>query len=111
LDSQSIKEVTIVGGGTAGWLTAANLNAQLNAGLETPAVRVVLIESPNVPIIGVGEGTVPSLVARLKSIGVDEAAFFRETNGSFKQGVRFEGWNLDENGKPCGSMSLNFAND
>ena len=63
-------------------------------------VEVVLIESPTVPVIGVGEGTLPTMVAILREIGIDERDFFRECNASFKFGVRFEGWNLNERGTP-----------
>jgi flavin-dependent dehydrogenase len=95
-----VQQVTIVGGGTAGWLTAAILNAKLNNVQTDHRVEIVLIESPTVPIIGVGEGTLPSMVEDLKQIGIDENEFFRKCNASFKFGVRFEGWNLNEQGVP-----------
>ena len=95
-----VQQVTIVGGGTAGWLTAAFLNAKLNTAESGRRVEVVLIESPTVPIIGVGEGTLPSMVAVLREIGIDERDFFKQCNASFKFGVRFEGWNLNEHGIP-----------
>lgn len=100
MDSALIKQVTIVGGGSAGWLTAALLNAKLNTVRTNRRVEVVLIESPTVPIIGVGEGTLPSMVDDLKDIGIDENDFFRACNGSFKFGVHFEGWNLTKQGAP-----------
>jgi tryptophan halogenase len=92
--------VTIVGGGTAGWLTAAILNARLNTPQTGQRVRIVLIESPNVPIVGVGEGTVPTLTNEFRELGIAENDFFRECNASFKYGVRFEGWNLNSAGRP-----------
>jgi tryptophan 6-halogenase len=98
--SEPIQQVTIVGGGTAGWLTAAILNAKLNTARTARRVEVVLIESPTVPIIGVGEGTVATLVEEFREIGIDENEFLRECNASFKFGVRFEGWNLNERGEP-----------
>lgn len=100
MDSGPIQQVTVVGGGTAGWLTAGLLNVKLNPAGAERRVEVVLIESPDVPIIGVGEGTLPAMVEFLKQIGVDEIDFFRECNASFKYGVRFEGWNLNEQGMP-----------
>ena len=100
MDCAPIQQVTIVGGGTAGWMAAALLNAKLNTVQAGHRVKVVLIESPNVPIIGVGEGTVPAMVEDLKELGVNENEFFRKCNASFKFGVRFEGWNLNEQGVP-----------
>jgi tryptophan halogenase len=53
---------------------------------------VTLVESPNTPIIGVGEGTWPTLRSTLSRIGVSETDFFRECDAAFKQGARFAGW-------------------
>ena len=62
-----VKHVVIVGGGTAGWLSAGILAAKLK-----PDYKVTLIESPNVPTIGVGEGSWPSLRDTLLDIGINE---------------------------------------
>ncbi|MES2152850.1 MAG: tryptophan halogenase family protein [Pseudomonadota bacterium] len=82
-----IQQVLIVGGGTAGWLTAAFLAKTLGAG-----IRIALVESREIGIIGVGEGTFPSIRGTLAAIGIDEARFIRECNATFKQGVRFDHW-------------------
>lgn len=95
-----VDEVTIVGGGTAGWLTALSLISFLNAGREGPPVRVTLIESPKVPTIGVGEATVAGLPLLLKQLGVNEQAFFRACNTSFKLSVRFGHWAEQPSGAP-----------
>ncbi|WP_075791467.1 tryptophan halogenase family protein [Massilia putida] len=84
--SKPIEHVVVVGGGSAGWLTAAVLAA------EHPRLSVTLVESPGVPPIGVGEGTWPSMRDTLQRIGVSEAAFFRECDAAFKQGSRFDRW-------------------
>ena len=86
-----LKDILVVGGGTAGWLTAAVLASGHNASLES-GVRVTLIESPDVSTIGVGEGTWPSMRDTLRRIGVSERDFIRECSASFKQGSKFVGW-------------------
>lgn len=99
MDNQ-IDEITIVGGGTAGWLTAAFLVRFMNFRKEEKPIKITLIESPNVPTIGVGEATVPSMPDLLQSLGISEKEFFKRCNASFKLGVRFDNWTNDENGKP-----------
>ena len=81
----------IVGGGAAGWITANTIAAECS-GHEDPRLRVVLVESPNVPTIGVGEGTWPSMRMTLQRIGLSEDALVRGCEASFKQGTRFFGW-------------------
>nr|ACL54847.1 putative tryptophan halogenase Hal63D9 [uncultured bacterium] len=85
------KRIVIVGGGTAGWLTAATL-ARTLAPTDPGGVAVTLVESRDIPIIGVGEGSFPTLRTTLQSLGVSEQAFCRGADGTFKQGVRFTGW-------------------
>ena len=86
-----IQSVLIVGGGTAGWLTAAFLARALGTASGS-GVRVTLVESSDIGIIGVGEGTFPSIRGTLAAIGIDEARFIRESNATFKQGVKFVDW-------------------
>ncbi len=88
---KSIKNVLIVGGGTAGWLTAAFLARTLGAE-SSESVRITLVESKDIGIIGVGEGTFPSIRGTLAAIGIDEARFVRECNATFKQGIQFVDW-------------------
>ena len=89
--SNSVKKIIIVGGGTAGWLTAGLLAAEHRQDHES-AVRVVLVESPDVKAIGVGEGTWPTMRSSLETIGLAESDFIRGCESSFKQGTRFNGW-------------------
>ena len=84
-------KVVIVGGGTAGWITANAIAAEHPP--ESPSgVQVVLVESPDIPTIGVGEGTWPSMRMTLQRIGLSEDRMIRACNASFKQGTRFRGW-------------------
>lgn len=83
--SPGVRRVGILGGGTAGWFTALALRAQL------PWLDVTVIESPTIPIIGVGEATVPSLVAFLHHyLKLDVLELTREVQPTWKQGIRFE---------------------
>ncbi|MBA4090182.1 MAG: tryptophan halogenase [Sphingobium sp.] len=86
-----VRNIIIVGGGTAGWLTAGIIAARHKSRIGHD-FTVTLVESPNVPIIGVGEGTWPTLRTTLSRMGVSETDFFRECDASFKQGARFARW-------------------
>jgi glycine/D-amino acid oxidase-like deaminating enzyme len=90
-DSQPIRSILIVGGGTAGWITAGVLASRYPARGED-GVSITLVESRGVPPIGVGEGTWPTIRTTLKQIGVSETDFLRECDASFKQGTQFAKW-------------------
>lgn len=79
--------VVIAGGGTAGWIAAAALTRQLGRLIE-----VTLVESDEIGTVGVGESTIPTARGFHAFIGVDEAAFMRETQATFKLGISFENW-------------------
>ncbi len=82
-----IRSILIVGGGTAGWLSAAYLNRALG-----DSVAITLVESPFTPRIGVGEATVPTLRNTLRFLGVEERDWMARCNATFKLAVRFEDW-------------------
>ncbi|MGH8174729.1 MAG: tryptophan halogenase family protein [Steroidobacter sp.] len=86
-----VKQVVIVGGGSAGWLTAGVIAAGHRASSDC-GLQVTLLESPDVGPIGVGEGTWPTMRDTLRKIGVTETDFLRECDASFKQGSKFEKW-------------------
>lgn len=88
---KEIRKVVIVGGGSAGWLTCAVLAAEHCANAEN-GMEIVLIESPDVKTIGVGEGTWPTMRGTLKKAGIRETDFFKECDASFKQGAKFAKW-------------------
>ena len=91
------KRILIVGGGSSGWMSAAYLDAVLNAEGHEP-VEIGLLESPDVPRIGVGEATIPSINHILAAIGIDEIEFLKRTDGTYKQAIKYVNW-LDGRGE------------
>lgn len=89
--STAIKQVVVVGGGSAGWLTAGRIAAHHHS-RTAEGVQVTLVESPNVPTVGVGEGTWPTMRNTLIKLGISETDFIRECDASFKQGAKFARW-------------------
>ncbi|QYJ94868.1 tryptophan halogenase family protein [Shewanella spartinae] len=84
-----IKRILILGGGTAGWLAANHLGKALE---HRQDVTITLVESPDIPIIGVGEGTVPAIRQSLKRFGISESEFIRRCDVTFKQSIKFVNW-------------------
>lgn len=87
----NINHIVIVGGGTAGWLTACILAKQLNC-VNSSELTITLIESPDIPTVGVGEGTVPTMRKTLQMIGVSESEFVKQCDVTFKQSIKFVDW-------------------
>jgi tryptophan halogenase len=90
--SSEIKRIIVLGGGTAGWITAGLLAKKHAAG-----VKVTLIESPDISTIGVGEGTWPTMRQTLAKLGVPEATFLKKCHATFKQASKFVNWINPEN--------------
>lgn len=89
--TNAVRKIVIVGGGTAGWLTAALLAANHKSHLHD-GVQVILVESSNIPTVGVGEGTWPTMKNTLRQIGLKESDIFRRCHAAFKQGGKFANW-------------------
>ncbi len=83
-----IEHVAIVGGGTAGWISAALLARSLGK-----RIRITLVESDAIGTVGVGEATIPPIQTLNQALGIDEADFIRATNATIKLGIQFENWN------------------
>ncbi|KAK0360904.1 hypothetical protein LTR94_025530 [Friedmanniomyces endolithicus] len=86
--SRAVRKVTIVGGGTAGWMAAALLSRLFAGG----GFDIRLIESDEIGTIGVGEATIPAIQTFNRMLGIDEDAFVAATGGTFKLGIQFENW-------------------
>ena len=87
----SLNRIVIVGGGTAGWLSACML-AKKAARLPVEKLSVTLVDAPDIPTVGVGEGTWPTMRSTLSEIGLDEQDVLASCDAAFKQGSRFDGW-------------------
>ena len=85
------RSVVVVGGGTAGWITAGRIAAR-HSHNGANSVQVTLIESPDAPTVGVGEGTWPTMRSTLLELGISETEFLCECNATFKQGAKFAKW-------------------
>jgi tryptophan halogenase len=85
--NKKIKNVVIAGGGTAGWMAAAALSKLMGKNLN-----ITLVESDDIPTVGVGEATIPTLHVFHKLLGINEQEFMAATNATFKLGISFENW-------------------
>lgn len=100
--------VVVAGGGTAGWLTAAFLQNQLPHTINRQVV-ITVIEAEDIPTVGVGEATIPSIRQTLAACGIEEHIFLKKCGATFKHGIEFINWkNAPKDGQKDGQGNSYF---
>ena len=89
MEQSRLQHIVIAGGGTAGWMAAAMFARFFQ---RNPAATITLVESEDIPTVGVGEATVPQILDFIRRLGIDEIEFIRATHATYKLGIRFDGW-------------------
>jgi tryptophan halogenase len=100
-----LRSIAIIGGGSAGWMTAAALANALGDSLA-----ITLVESDEIGTVGVGEATIPPIKAFNAMLGIDETEFVKATGATFKLGIEFDGWGAPDSRyfHPFGTHGADF---
>ena len=88
MNESKIKNIVILGGGTAGWMTASLLQKKW----QELGIKITVVESPDIGIIGVGEGSTPLLKVFFDSLDISESEWMPECNATYKNGISFNNW-------------------
>ncbi|HTN42021.1 MAG TPA: tryptophan halogenase family protein [Asticcacaulis sp.] len=107
MPAQPVRNIIIVGGGTAGWMAAAVLSTSL----APHSVSVTVVESPEIGTVGVGEATIPPILQLNAKLGLDEGELMRRTKATYKLGIEFLNWGAlgDRYFHPFGNHGSNLG--
>ena len=106
---QPIKHITIVGGGTSGWISACFLAKRFQSRIKSGDLKISLIESQKIGIVGVGESTARPMADLLRYIGINETEFIKRCDATFKLSGWFSNWDVGADGKPVSWVNPFFT--
>lgn len=107
--AEPVKNITVVGGGTSGWLAATYLARLYHERVVRGDLIITVVESPDIGIIGVGESTARPMSELLRNLGIKEADFIKRCNATFKLSGWFANWDVDEKGAPVSWVNPFFS--
>ena len=106
---QPIRNITIVGGGTSGWISACFLAKRFAGRIKSGDLKISLIESQKIGIVGVGESTARPMADLMRFIGINESEFIKRCDATFKLSGWFSNWDVDADGQPMSWVNPFFT--